>query len=1783
MQIGNNIKGITKDTNDLQKSEDSYSFVLNGSVEHFSEDHPFPFIGNTPSNIRCLEFNSDVVGVFYIPELDFAILAFNDPTENTQTFVKINNTFKDLGRKKTYTKSLDNCVTIVTEENNPYVCSSQTLLLTSCFQWSPNHPLQFEYKITDCTLNLYFINGLDYDRFVYFDLNSLELTDDFKVNNSEDDCDPGYVNELDCEKSKWYPNVALPCIKTSEMSGGSRLVGKYSYLLAYSTNKGVPLTSFCALTQGTNLFTVGKENSERGVKIEITGVTKSSRYRYYTLVAVESTAGGTVYRQKGIYPVSQTIVYDLDNSGEFITLQELLFQYPFYKNSESFTVSNNILLKANLSEFDKFNLQPVISQVQLRWVTKVLKEGDYKKPEIAEKYVSYMRDEVYSFGIEPIISNLEKAPTFLCVGPAHTDPDFVTDPTTLITDEDSGNEEMSLWKVRNTTPNPADYETGYVNSTSVETMYELSAIQMRGKFGYHKSTELYPNEPSVWGDLCGQPIRHFRFPDHTISKHHSDKLTFGDDVYIFPLGVTVISDMSEIFDSAVTGGYITQDQRDRIVGWKLVRGNRLGNKTVVAKGLLYDMWKYDKVDEDKNFPSNCNEEGVEHFYPNYPFNDLNEDKFLASTPAHYKTDQPQHAEIEYQTFTPRGRYTFHSPDTHFTEPDLGTTLKIEAVASGDSQGFFNIAEEQAEQKLLSWKHYNIALSMGKWIANTQKSAQEELVKEQASNIGTAIGGTVGAVAGLPAVGSALGGILGSMVGGAFYKNSIIFKFTNSVFKASISFSETDKFITIFKNIIKYKQYHYQYQAVGRYNVLTSYAEYGKKQRRLIDAEYLNEGKYTFNKTYINNFNRESSVYLRVENYFDSLNTENDFIIENDIEVDQSRVKISDNSVSVSTIIEEGFTYKCSKWFVERASTTDNILLGVWGVLCTPQILTPLQVEYYSEFASPGDETFFVPTINSSFNGITHVGLTERLAGLIKIVSPLEMYIIEELILAVNTYPLANITPDDIEKTEDCYRELIIRPTRREIFDADETNNVVRGEEHISFGEVSECAPYSETVEYKEKRGCNCNKKVTTPILSYYGSIKEDLPSQYGTVYDINWVSIGSGANLTNESIFGGDTFINRFSLKRKHSFFNLNTFGLPKDFEINYSMLANAAYPVHYFDVNPVKKDKVINEITGLNLPINYPSGYLISKLFPVWGNTLFNVDNYLQKPKYHFDCIFQPYDEDEDKVRVEFASVEGLMYLYNYGIASFIVESAVNVDLRNTEKGPENDFYPHTEDLATWLQEKNVRPVLDNSYIYDKAFSKQAVEEFHYLNDINFKGNQACKTDKTNRVIYTSQAGEIDDDDYADNFLINKALDYYDFTRKNGKITSIEGLEGDKVLVRQEDASSVFGAYIEINTNQSTALISAGSLFKNKPVEFSRPTLGYLGSQHKAILHTPFGHVTVDAKRGHVFLLSNNASKLDEISNKGMKHWFKENLPFTLKRHFPEVNVDNALNGVGISLGYDSRFNSFYLTKLDYVPLSTDIGYNAFTNSYFLISTGATIQLDNPIYFCNKSFTLSYNFYTEQWQSFHSFTPRFYIDYIDHFDTGIKTGLWKHNVTNKDYQRYYDILYPFIVETITKADLVNHVVKNVNFMVDASEYFNDTNRVIRKDLSFNKAVVYNEFQNSGLLELENIRNNLYLSRIFPIIAGSKRRVSLSIKENYHSFNQFKDIVANKGIPLWENDCANVDKKINNLALDFGTPRPSVDYIRSMQNKVRLIQDKEYAYQFIFKGTILNDGISRRT
>ena len=99
----------------------------------------------------------------------------------------------------------------------------------------------------------------------------------------------------------------------------------------------------------------------------------------------------------------------------------------------------------------------------------------------------------------------------------------------------------------------------------------------------------------------------------------------------------------------------------------------------------------------------------------------------------------------------------------------------------------------------------------------------------------------------------------------------------------------------------------------------------------------------------------------------------------------------------------------------------------------------------------------------------------------------------------------------------------------------------------------------------------------------------------------------------------------------------------------------------------------------------------------------------------------------------------------------------------------------------------------------------------------------------------------------------------------------------------------------------------------------------------------------------------------------------------------------------------YDSKFERIIITKLDYIPQVNQVGkvkYDAVAQKFYVDkpTAGNTtvktyIALTDLDYFCNKSWTVSFNLNTKAWVSFHTYLPNFYIGENNFFYSGLNEG----------------------------------------------------------------------------------------------------------------------------------------------------------------------------------------------
>lgn len=440
----------------------------------------------------------------------------------------------------------------------------------------------------------------------------------------------------------------------------------------------------------------------------------------------------------------------------------------------------------------------------------------------------------------------------------------------------------------------------------------------------------------------------------------------------------------------------------------------------------------------------------------------------------------------------------------------------------------------------------------------------------------------------------------------------------------------------------------------------------------------------------------------------------------------------------------------------------------------------------------------------------------------------------------------------------------------------------------------------------ESNACKAGRssEIRKNVASMYVSLKNYLPSQYSTLGSVKWLTTGYRGNLKKPkascaSIFGGDVFITRHTLRRKMPVFATTAMGQASLTPFEYKYYSNiGTEPRFYCDY----------EIDG--------GSDLSGTFYP-------DIDS-----DYSFDCLAGDRDF--------YVKAPSKFYLYYNGIPNFLTETEINTNYRTSGEEPWNSFYPFAGDMMEWTQEEEVSIKRRNNFLYNSVYSKNVTPNTsRTLPDIFSRESFDKKYDSPNGVMY-SLPDNSENDSY-DPWLIYRPLDFYEFPTDYGKLVELRGIETTQVLGRFENQTAIFNA-VDILVDGITPEqknLGNGGIFARRPVTFSQTDLGYAGSQTTAMVSCEYGHFFADAKRGHVFFVQPGGKGIEEISKNvqgkpsGMSNWFKEHLPFKILKSIPNADIDNPYNRIGITMGWDSRYKRIFLTKRDYIVKGNCLEYD--------------------------------------------------------------------------------------------------------------------------------------------------------------------------------------------------------------------------------------------------------------
>lgn len=183
-----------------------------------------------------------------------------------------------------------------------------------------------------------------------------------------------------------------------------------------------------------------------------------------------------------------------------------------------------------------------------------------------------------------------------------------------------------------------------------------------------------------------------------------------------------------------------------------------------------------------------------------------------------------------------------------------------------------------------------------------------------------------------------------------------------------------------------------------------------------------------------------------------------------------------------------------------------------------------------------------------------------------------------------------------------------------------------------------------------------------------------------------------------------------------------------------------------------------------------------------------------------------------------------------------------------------------------------------------------------------------------------------------------------------------------------------------------------------------------------------------------------------------------------------------------------------------------------------------------------------------------------------------IKTGcVWAHSLNVQNYNTFYGTIEPYIIEYPFAYKAQDEILQNVMDYTKAYEYlsipdgvYSINTRIETNDKWFNKAIVYNGQQSSGILELvAKPLNNLQAYNKYPIYNTDSKTITYTKSDNFYQYNTFWALEKSSQVPLFNTTCESlsIDKVVNQANMDYELRSFKKATIRAKDAKIRHILD----------------------
>jgi hypothetical protein len=1668
MQTRSFQKGMIKDIDESLMDEGTYLNARNAVNNSRSGD--MGIIGNEPSTEFCTSAPYTVIGAIHLYADRWAVFS----TDNTESEVGI------------------------FDESD---CSYITVVNDQCLGFDKDYLVIGEAKENfDCTWQVYWADGLNPDRTLNLDNPPWIQDCDFTTNENGEktDCiECTDTDELDCEKLRLARLTKMPCVRLEQSASGGELPnGTYQAVIAYTENEQ-RVSDYSIPSNTVSMFAHDTLNGSLEVIIEDIDQT----YDEFELVIIGVAAANTVAVKIGVYDTRVNRIF-LDNIAqnlEPVPLRLIPLDIPAYERSEGIYRNGEYLIRTSLYTRFSFNYQPLANQIQTEWVGVKYPKSYYRDRK--GDNVGYMRDEVYSFFIRWIYNTNDKSDSYHIPGRA---PGVWNHPFGGGTLDELGSSAISLTDIYGIEQNFETYNTSSVTAINIGTPLAdgVGFLYSRGRMGYWESSETYPDDnPEVWDNLCGEHIRHHKMPDNRNLPIYDP----ADDTIIV-LGVQFSGIQYPVDNNG--------DPIPGIVGYEILRGSREGNKSVVAKGLINNMGRYQTFN-----PNNPGVPVETYWYPNYPYNDTRPDPFLANS----VVTGDSAANDSFEDFA-GDMLTFHSPDTQFKNPYLTQKeLKIYNSVYGQVKGTFEFPYEHPKFKIIADFSFILSALIGFGIAILSMVGERKRLKGPITNYPNGMfsnlnlltgpqGVTVPNVGVFPVAGGSGNGGNITLTGipnptAELGAASIAAAGTNATYLGLITADDEVNFSNIWAIIS------------------------GQANDQQTDAQLLNGSLITA-------MTRLGQDATLIDEYYPQ------------------------GVTGIPAWLQAGQSIPI--FFTRWMEATDATLELIYSFTKARQYALQNQSHcLYDQSISDNPFNLARFTIaKTAYLGDKIEQFDDRLIN--------NIYRSKSVAIKTQLNPAAPFggglvqTPGDIDSN--------IEDTSRLTFSqafGTFSNDKDVGTEYDEYNNGDPCRASSHYVGLKQRirnQYGQIDGILQVPTSSCIQYFPEDSPT--GATSDIIFggdIYIGRYTEkntffyfydwLTTQPNNYEYNYLDRVMTPYPTYWVNSNKFDVNDFIQGLLTQISNAIQNVFS---NPLNSNQNNLQSSGTGV---FPSDYHNFDAYAPTGSTLVN--------------NLASWGDDILQALVPAYGVKNrYFYLFNSGVKDFFVESEVNVEYRDWgdfDNQRHYDPYHHT-DLRSLFRSDRIKDI--NFYKYDYSLSvSRFYQNFASWARVQYRNYnpeiaETCYSYWPNRVIYSLPQNKELRQDYWKSYLINN---YKDFTSKVTAIKSI-GKNGAFILFENEAPVSVPGVDT-LQTDAGTKItIGDGGLFSQplqNLVNADQP-YEYGSCQNRlSVINTPAGLYWICQNQGKIF---EYAEGLTEISQNGLKWWFEEFLPYKILEDFPNYDLlDNPVVGVGCQSIYNSNNGILYFAKKDYKLKKEYQGlvqYRERSGDFTLENVFGAFQLGDERYFDDASWTVSYDPKVKAWVSFHDWHPDLLMAGKNNHISIKNTGFWIHNDRSDSYCKFYNINYPFEVEMVSPTGQVVNTLRSIEYMMEVYEWDEegvDRHHVL--DFNFDRAIIYNTEQVSGELRLNlKPKNNAPALLNYPNVTANGIDILYSKEEHKYRFNQFWDITDDRGEftgftrQMWETSPNGYVKTLNPNYLDYFKAEHQRKKFRHYLTNIKLIR-----------------------